>query len=124
MVTGLSVAGDYALVDGTFVFIEGSEHLKNRISQRFRFFRGEWYVDERQGIPYRTQVLVDNPNLGAVEQLFREVLESTPGVKAVQKLDLSFDKATRVLTVDWEVNDGGEVPVTGQYQDFLVGGIE
>jgi hypothetical protein len=114
--------GDYALINGKFNFVEGAEHTKNRIAQRFKFFRGEWFADLRQGIPYRRDVLVKNPNLVLVKALFQRVLKTTPGVKAIQRSTLTVEKATRRLIYDWEVIGTNDERITGQHVEFLVNG--
>lgn len=113
--------GDYALINGKFQFVSGAEHTKNRISQRFKFFRGEWWFDPRQGIPYRRDVFVKNPNLLVVKALFQQVLKTTPGVKALIKSNLTLDKATRKLTYSWEVIGTNDERITGEHVEFLVG---
>lgn len=79
--------------------ITGADMIAQRIGIRFKFWLGEWFLDTREGVPYIEQVLVANPDLSLIRALFRRVITSTPGVKRVESLDLSFDRAARTLVV-------------------------
>lgn len=81
--------------------IRGSDAIMQRIRIRFKWFLGEWFLDQRQGVPYFTEVLIKNPDPILISTIFRQVLKTTPGVKRVLSFSASLDRATRVLTVVW-----------------------
>lgn len=64
---------------------------------RLRFFYGEWFLNRTLGIPYFRYVFVKNPDLRLIGSIFRRVILGTPGIAALDKFDLRFDRPTRML---------------------------
>ncbi len=62
-------------------------------------FLGEWFLDQRVGVPYFENVLVKNPDLTLIESVFREVALSTSGIETVTDITLDFDPTVRQLEV-------------------------
>lgn len=112
--------GDLALVGGTYRLVAGVDHLRNKIRQRCRFFLGEWWLDPRQGIPYRRDVFVKNPNVTVVRSIFRRVLSTTPGVKVVRRFALTIESSTRKMKIDYEVTGTDGELATDTITEFLV----
>lgn len=77
--------------------VEGADAVVQNMIIRFQCVLGEWFLDQRQGVPYRERVFVVNPDVRALRSLFTKVAESTPGVASVGTLDLEVDKRTRTL---------------------------
>lgn len=81
---------------------------QGQISQSLRIrlllFRGEWFLDEGEGVPFYEDVFVKNPNLGAVEASLKARIMGTPGVTELISFSMDFDRAGRFLKVDFEVN--------------------
>lgn len=97
----LTTSGDMRLTQS--LEEEVAQHLRIRL----RFFLGEWFLDTTQGIPFFRDVLRKNPSLSLLRALFRRAIQSTPGVDAVQKLDLSVDSSRlATLTFDALLSDG------------------
>lgn len=82
--------------------LKGADAIAQRIRTRFRFVKGEWFLDKRLGVPYFDYILIKNPDPVLVSAIFRRVLMTTPGVKQVKRFTATLDKATRTLTVDFE----------------------
>jgi hypothetical protein len=115
--TGLAALG----AGGSLVVIEGVEQVRGRLAARTKFFRGEWFLDLRQGVPYYRDALVKNPNLPLIRSLLRRAYLDTPGVLSVPRLDLAVNEGTRVANVVFEaVCDGGKIIVKPGDNDFLV----
>lgn len=90
-------------------WIRGAEAIAQRILVRLRWFKGEWFLDENQGIPYFQVLLgVKSPDIALVSGLLRRAILSTPGVARVQSLDLSYDSSTREASLAFvaETDDG------------------
>lgn len=106
--------GDLALVNGDLVFLRGGpEEVRKRIEQRLRFFRGEWFLDTRKGIPFVQNVLVKNPNTGAIGAMLRRAILTTPGVLELRQFSLTFEPSLRTLSLTFNARvDGGDVIVT------------
>lgn len=90
---------------------------------KFQFWRGEWFLDTTQGVPYIEQVFVKPTNIPQLEALCRRILRSVPEIDAVPTVVLTHDRETRALTVDWEVIVGGRVVTSADYGPFVLGDI-
>jgi hypothetical protein len=103
--------GDLLLDEaGDAVIVTGRAAIAQHIRVRFQHFLGEWHLDRREGVPWFEQILVANPDLTIINELFRRTVRSTPGIASVRSLSLDFDRATRTLVVrDFEaVTTNGE----------------
>ena len=103
-------AGDLELINGSPVAYKGKLFVRQKISQRLRFFLGEWFRDARLGVPYFRDVFVQNPNLDVIRALFKSTILSVQEVTSVTRLDLQYAPATRILAVEFTAFLGaGEV---------------
>lgn len=119
-------AGDLAIVNGD-LFVLGKtpetrvQYIRQKIAARFKFFLAEWFLDEREGVPYYREVFVKNPNIPLIRSLFLKVLRETPGVLSVPTFSVRFDPAARTLTFDFQaIVDGGELVVSPEDDDFII----
>jgi hypothetical protein len=119
-------AGDLALENGSLVWLGRTPEtrvqiIRQKIAARFRFFVGEWFLDQREGIPYYRDVLLKNPNTDLIRSLFLRVLRQTPGVLDVPSFSLEFDPSARRLSFAFEAKvSDGEVAVAPEDRDFVV----
>ena len=92
-----------------------------KLSNLFGFFKGEWFMDTRQGVPYFQYVLVSNPNLSLIGNLFQQVCMSAPGVASVTSIGLDFTPRFRTLvaSIVAQTNDGATL-TGGIGQPFVV----
>lgn len=81
--------------------VADSEAIVQSIRLRLQVFKGEWFLDESEGLPYFQEILVKNPNTAQIRRLIAERIEGTPGVVRLDSLDLRFDRAARVLSVSF-----------------------
>jgi hypothetical protein len=96
-----SLNHDVYFEDGQIVLVSNGEAIAQDIKVRLLFFKGEWALDTRLGVPYYEEVLGQKPNLGVVKNLFRKVILQTPGVKSINNLDVTFDSSIRTLIVSF-----------------------
>ena len=116
-------AGDVSVVDGEVQLTKTlGEYVRTKLTQRFRFFLGEWFRDARKGVPYYRDVLGKVANLNAVRAIFRSVLVSVPEVVGTPRFDVSFDKKTRRLSFDFIATlvDGSTLVVRPTDDDFVL----
>jgi hypothetical protein len=100
---------DLVIADGDLVLVSGIDAVAQLIRGYLLLFRGEWFLDESAGILYFEDILVKNPNLSAIREIFRQTLLEVPGVLSVESLSLELS-AERTLSVDWKVDtDLGEL---------------
>ena len=92
-----------------------------KLSNLFAFFKGEWFLDQRQGVPYFQYVFVSNPSLAVIGNLFRQVCQGAPGVASVTSLALDYQPRYRNLTANMVVQtDDGVTLVGGVGQPFVL----
>lgn len=65
---------------------------------RLKMFQGEWWLDNRLGVPWETQVIGRNTNATRDLVLFSTMI-STQGVTAVTKYSSDLDRNSRHFTV-------------------------
>lgn len=103
--------GDLALVDGQIVLVDGLLEVRQSLQQSLRFLNGDWFLDERMGIPYR-DLKEKSTELSLIRTVVMKVARDVDGVEDVLALELAFDRATRELDgtitvkVDPAVEDG------------------
>lgn len=98
---------DLDLVDGDMVL--GAD-VAQAVKIRLLFIRGEWFLNNLQGIPYFEQVFIKAPNLSHIASIFRQTIVDTPGVNELLQFNLDFDGNTRVFTLIWAADtDEGEI---------------
>ncbi len=115
----LDTDGDLLITDGDLSLLTGTDAITQHLRVRLRFFLGEWFIDQRIGIPFYESVLVKQPNLDVIRSIFREAIAETPGVLQIPRLDLSFDSVNRKLTIDTTIIvDGTDTPLS--FTDELV----
>ena len=80
--------------------LKGAAAIAQRLRVRLQFFKREWFLDQRQGMPYFEAVLIKNPDLTLVQSLFRRAILATPGVLSIAKFRTNFDRANRTFTLN------------------------
>lgn len=101
-------------------WVTGVGAVLQRIRFRLRMFKGEWFLDKRQGMPYYQAILgVKNPDLGFISSLFRRAIESTPGVQTVVRMGVSLE-ARRLTINPLEILLTAGVVFRAQPDEFIV----
>ncbi len=79
-----------------------------------RTLLGEWFLDERIGIPYFTQILGQKPSKLALTSIFRNAIKQTEGVDSIARLDVNFDSSSRTVSIDFEIilKDGNRLSLS------------
>jgi len=121
--------GDLHLTDGDVVWIDGAEAVAQHVRCRLRMFKGEWFLNEDEGVPYFEDD--DAPNLDAIfkkgmpdtriSQILRQVVLGTPGITSVTSLTLERNRSERHLSVVFEaVTDDGVSIQSSDYGEFII----
>lgn len=119
------VIHDLHLVNGQFDMVipteaEGDDYAREvaqRVKTRLMMIRGEWYLDQRKGTPYKTRVMGKagvSLGLDQIREMFFEVVNNVPGVRSVGTIELDLDRQER--TLDVTIND--VILATGQQIDL------
>ncbi len=106
------IADDMYLTNGQLTFlVPGTvEYIAQELSGRLKFLKGEWYLDQRQGVPYFEKIFVKAPNLDYITSIFRSVILGTQGVSQVKDLSVSLDTLTREAELSFSaIADTGDI---------------
>jgi hypothetical protein len=111
--------GDIVIAGGDLALVHGADAVAQDIKLRVALFKGEWPLDTRVGIDYRTLFFERRPPDQVVRAVFTQVLRETGGVASVDRLQIGFARAERSLNISATVTTtaGEVVPV---YRDVLV----
>ncbi len=82
--------------------VSNVDQIMQHINIRLRFYFGEWFLDISKGLPYYTDVLKKDFDVGVVESAFKAQIVGTPGVTSLTKFDLVID-TKRKLQVTFKV---------------------
>lgn len=110
--------GDFLLckndlkIDADFLLTQSLiEQVEQALRIQLKTLQGEWFLDERVGIPYFTEILGQKPHKLTLLGIFREAILKVEGVAEVTQIDAEYDFHTRAVTIDFEVKltDGSRV---------------
>jgi hypothetical protein len=91
--------GDLAVENGSWVLLEGQAEIAQNMAERYRMFLGEWFLDQREGIPYFEHILRKISDPVVVDTIFKRTAILTPGVVQLLEFLTQINRATRQLTV-------------------------
>lgn len=101
---------DIVVDGGNFRLIDNKERIAQQLRITLWEWLGEWFLDKRDGVPYREYILVKNPNLKHIRQVLSENIMKVDGVNRIEELNLNFDPKNRTLIVDFEIDtDDGQI---------------
>lgn len=118
------VAGDlYLGPDGQFALTQTlSEEVAQLLYTRFRFFQGEWFLDESVGVPWYQSILGQKQSAAVVSQILRNVVATCPGVASVDSFSLATQPdRSAVVRFSCTLSDG-TVLKSSDFTPFIVGG--
>lgn len=96
----LDNTGDLDITNNRLSFATGIDYIAQAWRIRCLTILGEWFLDQRIGIPYFQHILVKNPNWNLIRAIFRRTTYSTPGIKEIVALKLNLNSSTRILDVE------------------------
>ena len=81
--------------DIDFTVATGLEALRQRLEQRFLFWRGDWFVNNSRGVPYLTDVLGRPYNELLLQQTVAAQARSFAEVTRVNSTEVTLARNTR-----------------------------
>jgi hypothetical protein len=116
------IAGDLYLENGT---VRLTNSLREDVAQYLRismlFFQGEWFLDERQGVPYFQSILGKKTPLPIVRQIFRSIVQGAPGVSRINSFSLTTP-SDRAIRIDFNVTlSDGTILKSSDFAPLIVG---
>ena len=95
---------DFILSENNDLIIIGNaEQIAQQIKCRLQFWLGEWFLDNRKGLPYLDDVIIKKYSLQQIRAIFKAQIIAIEGVEKVNSLTLDLNRKTRILEVDFEV---------------------
>lgn len=119
-----NATGDIDLSGGDLNLATENEAILQNIGTRFRFQRGEWFLNLLVGAPLfggeGTIFGSGRGDLETVRAIVTQIIEGAPGMQRVLTLDIDLD-ANRALHVTWQgQRTTGEV--VGPFTESLIFG--
>ena len=95
----LTKEGDLYLTDtGDISLVES---IAQKIKIRLRWWLGEWRWDEDEGMPYRNELFIKNPDIDGFEMAVREKIFEIDEVTEVKDVSILYDRYTRIARITY-----------------------
>lgn len=89
----ISSQGDIALTDS----------LAQKIRIRLLWLAEEWRWDREEGLPYREELFVKNPDTDSFARRIREAIFEVEGVTGIRDVSVNVDSRTREAQIKYVV---------------------
>ncbi len=101
---------DIALSGADLGLVSDGDAIRQAADIHLQFFAEEWFLDLTAGVPWFQSILVKNPNIPAITEIFKAELLSVTGILDVSQMGVSYTAATRTMLVNWSAtSDLGEL---------------
>lgn len=103
---------DLAVEEGDFILTRNlAEQVTQALQIQLKTLQGEWFLDERVGIPYFTEILGQKPHKLTLLGIFREAILKVDGVASINQINVDYEQQTRTIKLNFEVelSDGSKV---------------
>lgn len=92
---------DIQIEGGDLALVSGADALAQRLTEKLRLFRGEWFLDTRIGVPWFRDVLGSKSPRGEVVQgAIRQPILDDDEVIEITRFEIDFDGDTRKVRMD------------------------
>lgn len=106
--------GDLLLTRGGLSVVQDVDLAAAQLlTDRFKFWLGEWFLDPAEGVPYLSVVFVKNPNVDLIRSLFRKIILGVEPIKSVEELLVDYSAAARSLTYTFRAKTASGATITG-----------
>lgn len=97
-------AHDIAFVNNDFQLTQTEDQsLAQRLTVKLRTWLGEFYLDSSVGMPYLESIFGKNRSLDSIKAIFQDAIIEEDEVEQLVTLNVSLDKANRILSVTFNV---------------------
>lgn len=94
---------DLVYENGRLVVLEGIDALRQILGNRLKLFLGEWYLSPSEGIDWFGLVDRSGFSRTAFINEIKTALLKEPSVISINKLDASFGRSDRSVSITFEV---------------------
>jgi len=92
---------DLDIQNGNLILLTAREAIRQHLSQRLKFWYGEWFLDDRLGMIDETNILTRGADPAIVDARIKSTILQTPGIVSIQDFSMDLDNATRKLSVSF-----------------------
>jgi len=93
---------DLEFTGGELTLVDGLARIAQQARIRFRFFRGEWLYDEREGMPYYQRILGVKPiRRSVIISATRQAVLGIEGMRDVYDLRFEYEPTSRRASIYW-----------------------
>jgi len=85
-------------------FVEEVDYVVQKLKIRLQFFLGEWFLDTSVGTPYFQEIFIKNPDVAAIESIFRAIILETNEVNELLSFVSDYDNSLRKFSLVFSVN--------------------
>ena len=110
--------GDLTISGLDLQFVDGGQAVAQRLTQKLKLFRGEWFLDRRAGVPYFRDIIGQKTaRSGVISTIIKRVIQDDPDVERLESFELDFEGVDRQLQIEFRarLTDGAvidlEVPI-------------
>jgi len=94
---------DLAVVNGDFALCANdTEASAQTIAIRLKTLAGEWFMDEKIGVPYLSQILGKKREPRLLRRLIAKEIQSVPNVKEIKEFNFDDSSADRSVTIKFK----------------------
>lgn len=99
---------DIAIENNNFVLQQGNASLPQKIREKLLLFRNEWFLNSEIGLPFFELIAGQKQIPFPSRKFFVDIIKSVDGVIDVPQINMSIDRKTRTLKVDFiaKISDG------------------
>jgi hypothetical protein len=89
-----------------------SRMIAQRIKCRIRLVRQEWYLDLREGTPWREAIWRKGTTEETLKRVISDVIEKTPGIQDLRSIDVTLDSRARSASIEFQAVSDRNTEVT------------
>ena len=99
--------GNLAIANGNIAVAQG-------VKQAVHFWRGQWFINQTEGVPYLERVFVQPVTAGLAASVLADSIRAVSGVTSVDDIQAEIDPFTRKLTYNARITTQfGEDAISG-----------
>ena len=96
--------GDLDLSGGDLILTENEETIDQHVRANLRSFKGEWFLNLDEGVPYYQDILKKNQSPVLIDAILKEAILNSYGVTELTAFEIKVDTETRKMFLDFEIN--------------------
>lgn len=113
----LDSTGDLDLSTGNLALVTGPDEIAQKLKVRYRFFLGEWFLDQRLGVPYIQTIFEKGTSEVLIRNKLQKVAITCPGVAGLTDWEQAVDIVTRAMSISFRalLYDGGTLDFSEEF---------